>query len=134
MHIEWMSERPYLLSETTWKTVSATSYDVAVLPWGATEAHNFHLPYATDTVLSGQVAERAAAAAWARGARVVVLPTIPFGVNTTQLDIRLCINVNPSTQAALLGLYDPTRSPTPLRQGAPATWTEAEEALPADDS
>jgi creatinine amidohydrolase len=103
MHIEWMSERPYLLSETTWKTVSATHYDVAVLPWGATEAHNFHLPYATDTILSGQVAERAAAAAWAQGARVVVLPTIPFGVNTTQLDIRLCINVNPSTQAALLG-------------------------------
>ena len=36
------------------------------------------------------------------GARVVVLPTIPFGVNTTQLDIKLCVNMNPSTQAAVL--------------------------------
>ena len=33
------------------------------------------------------------------------------------------------TQAALLGLYDPARSQTPLRQGAPATWGEAEQTL-----
>ena len=32
----------------------------------------------------------------------MVLPTVPFGVNTTQLDIKLCLNMNPSTQAALL--------------------------------
>jgi creatinine amidohydrolase len=31
-----------------------------------------------------------------------VLPTVPFGVNTTQLDIKLCLNMHPSTQAALL--------------------------------
>ena len=34
---------------------------------------------------------------------MVVLPTVPFGVQTTQLDIQFCMNVNPSTQAALLG-------------------------------
>jgi creatinine amidohydrolase len=94
--------RPYILAETTWKTVDATPYDVAILPWGATEAHNYHLPYGTDTVQAAEVAARAAAAAWERGARVVVLPAIPFGVNTTQLDIKLCLNLNPSTQAALL--------------------------------
>jgi creatinine amidohydrolase len=32
-----------------------------------------------------------------------VLPTVPFGVNTGQLDIRLTINMNPSTQAMVLG-------------------------------
>jgi creatinine amidohydrolase len=74
-----------------------------VLPWGATEAHNYHLPYATDNVQAEQVAIRAAERAWANGARVVVLPTIPFGVNTTQLDIPFCLNMNPSTQLALLG-------------------------------
>jgi len=94
--------RPYILAETTWKTVDATPYDVAILPWGATEAHNFHLPYGTDTVQAFEVASRAAAAAWERGARIVVLPAVPFGVNTTQLDIKLCLNMNPSTQAALL--------------------------------
>jgi len=98
-----MSERPYVLAETTWKTVDPTPYEVAVLPWGATEAHNYHLPYATDNIQSEQVAVRAAERAWNRGARVVVLPTVPFGVNTTQLDIKLCLNLNPSTQAAVLG-------------------------------
>ena len=95
--------RPYVLSETTWKTVDATPYGVAILPWGATEAHNYHLPYATDNIQAEQIAIRAAERAWATGARVVVLPAVPFGVNTTQLDIKLCLNMNPSTQAALLG-------------------------------
>ncbi|HEV8214298.1 MAG TPA: creatininase family protein, partial [Gemmatimonadaceae bacterium] len=96
------TSRPYVLAESTWKQVDPTPYSVAVLPWGATEAHNYHLPYATDNIQAEQVAIRAAANAWTRGARVVVLPTIPFGVNTTQLDIKLTINVNPSTQLALL--------------------------------
>lgn len=95
--------RPYVLSETTWKTVDATPYGVAVLPWGATEAHNYHLPYGTDNIQAEQVAIRAAEQAWAAGARAVVLPAVPFGVNTTQLDIKLCLNMNPSTQAAVLG-------------------------------
>jgi creatinine amidohydrolase len=83
--------------------VRETAYDVAVLPWGATEAHNYHLPYGTDTVQCDHVAAEAARLAWGAGARVVVLPTVPFGVQTGQLDIPLCLNVNPSTQAALLG-------------------------------
>jgi creatinine amidohydrolase len=92
-----------VLAESTWKQVRTAQYSAAVLPWGATEAHNYHLPYATDNVQAEQVAIRAAERAWADGARVVVLPTVPFGVNTTQLDIPLCLNMNPSTQLALLG-------------------------------
>lgn len=95
--------RPYVLAETTWKTVDPTPYTVAVLPWGATEAHNYHLPYAADNIQAEQVAIRAAERAWAAGARVVVLPVVPYGVNTTQLDIKLCLNLNPGTQAAILG-------------------------------
>lgn len=97
-----MNERPYVLAETTWKTVDPTPYAAAILPWGATEPHNYHLPYATDNIQAEQVAIRAAERAWSRGARVVVLPTVPFGVNTTQLDLKLCVNMQPSTQAALL--------------------------------
>lgn len=98
-----MSGEPYLLSDTTWKTVKAADYQVAVLPWGATEAHNFHLPYGTDNYESAHVAAESAQRAWASGARVVVLPGISYGVNTGQVDIKLCINMNPSTQAAMLG-------------------------------
>ena len=95
--------RPYILAESTWRTVAETPYEVAVLPWGATEPHNYHLPYATDTIQCDAVAAESARRAWEAGARVVVLPTVPFGVQTTQLDLKLALNVNPSTQAALLG-------------------------------
>src|SRR5207247_9024745 len=49
-----------------------------------------------------RIAVLAAGHAWERGARVVVLPVVPFGVNTLQLDIPLCLNLNPSTQALVL--------------------------------
>ncbi|WP_418604211.1 creatininase family protein [Hwangdonia sp.] len=94
--------RPYVLAETNWKTIKDENYTVAVLPWGATEAHNYHLPYATDNILAEAVAIEAASIAWSNDAKVVVLPTIPFGVNTGQLDVPLCINMNPSTQLAVL--------------------------------
>ena len=93
---------PYILSNSTWKTVKQIDYQVAVLPWGATEAHNYHLPYGTDNIQSDYISAEAARIAWEKGAKVVVLPTIPFGVNTGQLDIPLVINMNPSTQGALL--------------------------------
>ncbi|MDF7812586.1 creatininase family protein [Hymenobacter sp. YC55] len=97
-----MAARPYILAETNWQLVKDTGFDVVVLPWGATEAHNYHLPYATDNYQCDYVAAEAARVAWEQGAKVVVLPTIPFGVNTGQLDITLDMNLNPSTQLAIL--------------------------------
>jgi creatinine amidohydrolase len=97
-----MPPRPYVLAEVNWKSVKDADYEVAILPWGATEPHNFHLPYATDNFETAAIAERAAEIAWMTGARVVVLPTVPFGVNTGQLDLKLALNMNPSTQLALL--------------------------------
>lgn len=94
--------RPYLLAETNWKAVNSTDYELAILPWGATEAHNYHLPYSTDVVESDYISAESARLAWESGAKVIVLPTVPFGVNTGQLDIKLNINMNPSTQFAIL--------------------------------
>lgn len=94
--------RPYILSECTWADLQTRRFDVAVLPWGATEAHNFHLPYATDVIEADALAAEAARKAWDAGAKVVVLPTVPFGVNTGQADIYLDLNLNPSTQLAIL--------------------------------
>jgi len=91
-----------MLAETSWKAVRETAFDVAILPWGATEAHNYHLPYATDVIAAESVAAEAARIAWEAGTRAIVLPAIPFGVQTGQMDIPLCINLNPSTQAAVL--------------------------------
>jgi len=94
--------RPYILAESNWKYIREATFDAAVLPWGACEAHNYHLPYGTDIVEADRVAAEGARIAWERGAKVIVLPTIPFGVNTGQFDVHLDINMNPSTQLALL--------------------------------
>ncbi len=94
--------KPYILAETNWKHVKDEDYEVAILPWGATEAHNYHLPYATDNIEATAIASEAASIAWDKGSRVIVLPTIPFGVNTGQADIKLDINIYPSTQQAIL--------------------------------
>ena len=79
-----------------------TTYEVAVLPWGATEAHNYHLPYGTDIIEAQEVAAEAARIAWESGVKVIVLPAIPFGVNTGQFDVALDMNMNPTTQLAIL--------------------------------
>lgn len=94
--------RPYILAETHWKDVKTTPYELAVLPWGATEAHNYHLPYGTDIVEAEKIATEAARLAWDQGAKVIVLPVIPFGVNTGQWDVKLDMNINPSTQLLIL--------------------------------
>jgi len=71
------------------------------LPWGATEPHNLHLPYGTDTYETTVLAERAAEFAWKNGAKVVALPTVPFGGEHRTARPPLAINMNPSTQFAV---------------------------------
>lgn len=94
--------RPYILAESNWKTLKEQEVDLAVLPWGATEAHNYHLPYATDIIEGEEIAAEAGRKAWEQEANIMILPCIPFGVNTGQTDIKLDINMHPSTQAAVL--------------------------------
>ena len=76
---------------------------VAVLPWGATEAHNWHLPYATDVIEATRIAGRSAELAFERGAAVAVLPAVPFGNNEQQLDQACTISIRTATALAILG-------------------------------
>lgn len=94
--------RPYILAENNWKTVKETKFEVAVLPWGACEAHNYHLPYGTDIIEAETIAAEAARLTWEKGEKIIVLPAIPFGVNTGQHDVLLDMNMNPSTQFVVL--------------------------------
>ena len=94
--------RPYVLVETNWKALKDASFDLVILPWGATEAHNYHLPYGTDNYEAEAIAYKSAEIAWKKGTKVIVLPPVPFGENTGQADIYLDINLNPSTQMAIL--------------------------------
>ena len=93
---------PYILSETPWKTVQNQQYTIAILPWGATEAHNYHLPFGTDNIETEYIARKSSRKAWEKGVHSVVLPAIPFGVNTGQLDIYMTMNLNPTTQLKIL--------------------------------
>lgn len=94
--------KPYILAESNWKEIKNAEIEVAVLTWGATEAHNYHLPYATDNYQIEAIANEAGRQAAENGAKLMILPNIPFGVNTGQADIDLDINLYPSTQLAIL--------------------------------
>lgn len=89
--------RPYILAETNFNHVRDCEYKVAVLPMGATEPHNLHLPYGTDTFQAEIIGAKVCEAAWDAGAKVVMLPAIPYGTETNQRNCRLSMNVNPST-------------------------------------
>jgi creatinine amidohydrolase len=97
-----MPPRPYLLSEANHRQLTELPPKAAILPWGATEAHNRHLPYATDVIEATRIAERSAELAFARGAAVAVLPTIPFGNNEQQLDQACTISIRTATAHAIL--------------------------------
>jgi creatinine amidohydrolase len=93
---------PWKLSDASLSLVRQQHYEVAVLPLGATEPHNLHLPYGTDTFEANVLGDAICRAACARGARLVLLPTIPYGTQTNQRELPLAINVNPSTLAGLI--------------------------------
>jgi creatinine amidohydrolase len=94
--------KPYILEQTNWKQVKNEKYDVAILPWGATEPHNYHLPYGTDSLETSKIAEEAAEKAWRKNVKIMVLPTIPLGVqNPGQIDLPFCLHTKPSTQTLI---------------------------------
>ena len=89
--------RPWILAESTLETVRKSEYQMAILPLGATEPHNLHLPYATDIYEAEWIASEIAQGAWEQGARPVVLPAIPYGTETNMQRFPLAMNLMPST-------------------------------------
>ncbi|MDE0864492.1 MAG: creatininase family protein [Rubripirellula sp.] len=94
--------RPWLLAECNYEYVKDADIRVAVIPLGATEPHNLHLPYGTDVYEATIIGERVCEEAFRRGAAVSLLPTVPFGVQTNMRRLPLAINVNPATLDLLL--------------------------------
>jgi creatinine amidohydrolase len=97
-----MPSRPFILFEANYQQLKDYRPNVAVLPWGATEAHNYHLPHGTDVIEAGAVAERGAELAHAKGAKPIVLPAIPFGNDMQQLDQVATISISTATASAIL--------------------------------
>ena len=92
------------LTCSNYGTVKPLKYEVAILPWGATEPHNLHLPYLTDSILSHEIAVASAESAFERyGIRCMVLPPVNFGSqNPGQQELPFCIHARYETQKCIL--------------------------------
>lgn len=94
--------RNHVLLEATYPAAKGLGPNVAILPWGATEAHGNHLPHGTDVVEATEIAIHSAQLATQCGARPIVLPTIPFGNDELQLDQVATISITTATALAIL--------------------------------
>src|SRR5262245_44780358 len=96
--------REWLLAEQNHAFIRSQQWQAAVLPFGATEPHNLHLPYGTDNFQVEEIGRRACEFAYRAGAKVLLLPTIPYGVNTNHLQIAgaVACSVTPTTLLAFL--------------------------------
>src|SRR5712671_5912221 len=96
--------RPWILAEQNHHDLPRQGCDVAVLPFGATEPHNLHMPYATDNYQVAEIGRQACGKAYEAGAKVLLLPTMPFGVNTNHLEVPggLALSVMPTTLLAVI--------------------------------
>lgn len=90
------------LASTNQHRILKRSYDVAVLPIGATEAHNLHLPEGQDILHTTYVARRCCETAWEQCQSVICLPTLPFGVDCNQMAYPLAIHVSQANLDAML--------------------------------
>ncbi len=92
------------LTKLSWGDIKDNKYDVVVLPWGAIEPHNYHMPYLTDCYLSHEIAKASAMLAWEKAEkRCMVMPPIYLGSqNPGQWDLPFCIHTNYETQKAIL--------------------------------
>ena len=96
-------------NRSTWRLEEQTLNDfldappeVAVLPMGATEPHNLHLPYGTDSIEAWHLADACCRRATEQGAKIVQLPVIPYGTETNLQQFPLAMNLQPSTLFAVL--------------------------------
>ncbi|MCP4250730.1 MAG: creatininase family protein [bacterium] len=85
------------LAATNLHTIARHQYEVAVLPVGATEAHNRHLPEGQDVFLATHVARRCCQTAWDRCQSVVCLPTLPYGVDCNLMAFPMTVHVSQAT-------------------------------------
>ena len=92
------------LTKTSYGKVKGKKYGMAILPWGATEPHNYHLPYLTDTILSYHISIDALTWAMQKaGFLGMVLPPVTLGSqNPGQRDLAFCIHTRYETQRAIL--------------------------------
>lgn len=75
---------------------------IVLLPIGSTEAHGPHLPLATDTILSEELARRAADALEADGYEPVIAPALGYAITDYAGDFAGTVSLSAATAVALV--------------------------------
>ena len=101
-HSHGSQMKPWSLAEASYADIKNRDIEVAIIPFGATEPHNLHLPYATDTIEADTIGDRICESAYGKGAKVILLPTIPYGTETNMRRLPLAVNLYPSTIATII--------------------------------
>ena len=103
--------KEWILEKITLKIAKNKKYEVAVLPVGSTEPHNFHLPYGCDSFLCEAMAKEVCEKSHKMGAKVILLPIIPYGVDSNFFygvdsnffsSFPLTMHMSPSTHLAIV--------------------------------
>lgn len=97
-------DKTHDLSVSNYGTARRHDYAVTILPWGATEPHNQHLPYLTDCILSHDIAvEAAQRLAEHHGVMAMVMPPVFAGAqNPGQRELHFCVHYSYDTQRGIL--------------------------------
>src|SRR5262245_35018956 len=94
----------WVLAEQNHAAVRGQRWEVVVRPFGATQPHNLLMPYGTDNDQVEEIGRRACERAYRAGAKVLLLPTIPYGVNTNYFNVpgALACSLTPTTLLRVL--------------------------------
>jgi creatinine amidohydrolase len=93
-----------LLGELTWRDADELKQrrPIVLFPIGSTEAHGPHLPLATDSILSEELAARAAAALDGAGYTTLVAPTLSYAMTHYASEFAGTISIGAETATALV--------------------------------
>src|SRR5438067_12835888 len=86
--LQWGVMSDFILEQASHGFLRQHQWEVAVLPFGATEPHNYHMPYGTDTFQVEEIGRRACEMAYKKGGQVVLLPVMAIGVNRKHRQVK----------------------------------------------
>lgn len=88
--------------EHSWTDIQKQKPEVVLLPIGSVEAHGPHLPLATDTIISGEVARRSALELEQRGIHTLILPPIQYVITDFSRDFPGTITISKESFQSVL--------------------------------
>jgi creatinine amidohydrolase len=88
--------------DCTWTDLKSEPPEVALLPVGSTEAHGPHLPLSTDSIISTEMAKRAAIQLRLVNVRTSILPCLDYAITEYSKDFPGTISIRKETFQNLL--------------------------------